>query len=33
MELNSAYFGMTGPTATLDIKIGKKTWEDTCKGP
>ncbi|CAE7864726.1 IPK2a [Symbiodinium microadriaticum] len=28
MELNSAYFGMTGPTATLDIKIGKKTWED-----
>ncbi|CAE7416523.1 IPK2b [Symbiodinium pilosum] len=28
MELNSAYFGMRGPTATLDIKIGKKTWED-----
>eukprot|EP00438_Fugacium_kawagutii_P006406 Skav224259 [mRNA] locus=scaffold2636:105790:106563:+ [translate_table: standard] len=28
MELDSAYAGMQGPTATLDIKIGKKTWED-----
>ena len=28
MELDSAYFGMTGATATLDIKIGKTTWED-----
>ena len=28
MELDSAYIGMEGPTATLDIKMGKKTWED-----
>ena len=28
MELGSAYAGMQGPTATMDIKIGKKTWED-----
>ncbi|CAK9055387.1 unnamed protein product [Durusdinium trenchii] len=28
MELESAYAGLVGPTATLDIKIGKKTWED-----
>ena len=28
MELDSAYAGMQGPTATMDIKIGKKTWED-----
>lgn len=28
MELDSAYIGMEGPMATLDIKIGKKTWED-----
>ena len=28
MELDSAYAGLQGPTATMDIKIGKKTWED-----
>ena len=28
MELDSAYEGLQGQTATLDIKIGKKTWED-----
>eukprot|EP00928_Gymnodinium_smaydae_P057750 TRINITY_DN40975_c0_g1_i1.p1 TRINITY_DN40975_c0_g1~~TRINITY_DN40975_c0_g1_i1.p1 ORF type:complete len:350 (+),score=73.23 TRINITY_DN40975_c0_g1_i1:88-1050(+) len=26
--LDSAYYGMIGPTATLDIKLGRKTWED-----
>lgn len=28
MEIDSAYKGMQDPKVTLDIKIGKKTWED-----
>jgi len=31
MQLDSAYHGMQGPCATLDIKIGKKTWDDHAK--
>lgn len=28
MELDSAYAGISSPHATLDVKIGVKTWED-----
>jgi len=28
IEIDSAYAHMTGPCATIDIKIGRKTWDD-----
>ncbi|CAK0888882.1 unnamed protein product, partial [Prorocentrum cordatum] len=31
MVMDSAYVGMEPPFATLDIKVGKKTWDDHAK--